>query len=508
MTGHIRRFRSRHRTHELFFVTQLNEPTTFGLGEIGQQNMVSGGDSLSAREVEVARAYAGGQSYKEISRALGIAPATVRAHIRTIYRKLDVTTKISLAHALHARHPQDQSIPISSHDPATAQNVRVAVGIAAEPGASERSDALALGFTEDLILELTRFKRMIVLSTRSAADVLQRRNGENSFPAGADYAVTGTLRQSDERIQVSLCLENLQDGQHVWAERFETGAEGFFQMGNDVLGRIAATILGRTEAAVSHRAARREPSSLAAYECVMRGKSLDVGSPELESQRKALFSRALELDPDYALAHALLAQSILLEWDRDPAKDDRHLDMALASAKRAASIDSNDPYCQFVVGFVQLFRKSFDVAEACYRRVAELGPNDAELIAETALFKAYVGEPGVAFGHLARARQLDPNLDPAWLWHAEGLARFVDGQFGPAVSAFERSATSPLWVLAYQAAAAALEDRSDLAKRYAARVLDLRPEFRAKRFADREPLRRSEDRAALLAGLMKAGLPS
>jgi DNA-binding CsgD family transcriptional regulator len=57
-------------------------------------------DDLSNREMEVAQAYAVGQSYKEIARDLGISPTTIRSHLRTVYGKLAVTSKIELARFL------------------------------------------------------------------------------------------------------------------------------------------------------------------------------------------------------------------------------------------------------------------------------------------------------------------------------------------------------------------------------------------------------------------------
>ena len=57
-------------------------------------------ETLSKREGEVAAAYANGDSYKEIARDLGISPTTVRSHLRTVYGKLNVTSKIALAQAL------------------------------------------------------------------------------------------------------------------------------------------------------------------------------------------------------------------------------------------------------------------------------------------------------------------------------------------------------------------------------------------------------------------------
>ena len=59
-----------------------------------------GADVLSKREKEVATAYASGESYKEIARSLGLSPTTVRTHLRTVYSKLGVPSKIELARFL------------------------------------------------------------------------------------------------------------------------------------------------------------------------------------------------------------------------------------------------------------------------------------------------------------------------------------------------------------------------------------------------------------------------
>ena len=58
------------------------------------------GAELSGREDQIARLYVDGLSYKEIARDLEISPATVRTHLNTIYRKLEVSSRIELLHRL------------------------------------------------------------------------------------------------------------------------------------------------------------------------------------------------------------------------------------------------------------------------------------------------------------------------------------------------------------------------------------------------------------------------
>ena len=70
-------------------------------------------EPLSRREDEVARAYASGLSYKHIAARFGVAPATVRTHLETIYRKLGVSTKFELAAALSdIGGPETRSTPL------------------------------------------------------------------------------------------------------------------------------------------------------------------------------------------------------------------------------------------------------------------------------------------------------------------------------------------------------------------------------------------------------------
>ncbi len=64
--------------------------------EVQPVDTSSGPSSLSARELQIARAYSGGASYRQVAEQLFIAPTTVRTHLQTIYRKLGVSTKLDL----------------------------------------------------------------------------------------------------------------------------------------------------------------------------------------------------------------------------------------------------------------------------------------------------------------------------------------------------------------------------------------------------------------------------
>jgi adenylate cyclase len=365
------------------------------------------------------------------------------------------------------------------------------------------------GITEDIITELSRFRQLSVIARHSsfqfrdkAADV--KRVGRQ---LGIQYVVEGSVRRFGDRIRISAQLVDTISGNQLWGERFDRDQKDIFTVQDQITRTIVATLVGRLEAAGAEQARRKPPTSLAAYECVLRGKALPLGNLQSEAEKRRMYERAIELDPDYGHAYALLALAIFLEWFRDMTGPDVALDRALGLAKKAVALDENDTTCQYVIGWMYLHRKSFDLAEQYYRRALELNPNNAEQVARMGFLCANLGKPDEAIDWLKQAQVLDRHLNPTWYWHMLGYAHFVAHKYEEAIAAYSRSSTMPFWVQAYLAACYALTDRVDQAREFAANVLRLAPDFSSTRLAGKEPFKRPADRDHLLDGLRKAGLP-
>ena len=72
---------------------------------------------LSRRELDVAQHYAQGQSYKEIARDLDVSPSTMRNHLASIYRKLEINNKAQLINCLNQTSQSDMEV--RSFEPGT-----------------------------------------------------------------------------------------------------------------------------------------------------------------------------------------------------------------------------------------------------------------------------------------------------------------------------------------------------------------------------------------------------
>jgi len=365
------------------------------------------------------------------------------------------------------------------------------------------------GITEDIITELSRFRQLHVLARNSSfryrgQDVDVVRAGRE---LGVQYLVEGSVRRIGDRIRITAQLVEAESGHHVWAERFDRKQEELFAVQDQVVRTIAGTLVGRLNAAGAERAKRKQPASLVAYECVLRGDSLPVYDPASEAEARRLFMRAIELDPEYAKAYALLAFAFCRDWYVDMSGSDAALDQALALAKRAVELDDGQETCLAALSWVYMHHQSYDLAELYYARALALNPNSPTVLANLGDLCVRLGESAKGMNYLREAKVVDPFFAPKWYWGSVGNAYFAAHQYDDAVVAFARSPSTRIWGPAYLAACYALTDDIDRSKHHAAEVLRLMPEFSISRFVPKELYRLSSDREHLADGLRKAGLP-
>ena len=230
-------------------------------------------------------------------------------------------------------------------------------------------------------------------------------------------------------------------------------------------------------------------------------------TPEVEAEARLLFEKAIELDPGYARAYALLSFSLEREWLRDMSDSDRLRDEAFDMARKAVTLDENDTLCQLAMAWAHVYRGAYELAEQHFTKALALNPNQPSTQADLAIFHNYRGEPEKAIEGLLEAKRLDPFFTPSWYWGELGAAYFIARRYDEAIASMRRSTALSFWQQAWLAASYALADKPDLARDCAADLLRRMPEFSVARFLAKEPLMRPDDRQHLADGLRKAGLP-
>ena len=175
------------------------------------------------------------------------------------------------------------------------------------------------GLSEDLITALSRFRDLVVLARHSsfalrgeALDAV-----EIGRRMGVRYLLEGSVRRVGGRVRVTAQLIDAASGDHLWAERYDRALDDIFAVKDEVVATIAGTLAVRIQVAGLERVKRQPTDDLAAYDCVLRGRErLAAYGAEANAADRALFARAVALDPDYALAHGFLALAMLTRIGR------------------------------------------------------------------------------------------------------------------------------------------------------------------------------------------------
>jgi len=276
--------------------------------------------------------------------------------------------------------------------------------------ATKADAAVAHAFVEDLVGELARFSTMEVIAPMSGRAVADLADMEAAHQLGATHILRGRFRREGERLQVTAHLIEGTSGAQIWRERLETADATLFGLENELLARIAATLVSRLEETILKQARRKPTDSLAAYELTLKGFALlRQGTRETDEEGRALFERALELDSHYARAYVGLSLSWFNEWgyqfwDRFQ----ESWQTAYGYAHTALDLDDNDAMAHLVLGRLLIFDRNFERAAWYLDRALMLCPNDAELLIQQAINAVFLGHPESAVEYAQKALRLNP----------------------------------------------------------------------------------------------------
>src|SRR5207302_11494461 len=123
----------------------------------------------------------------------------------------------------------------------------------------------------------------------------------------ARYLVEGSIRKSGDKLLVSVEVTEATTGFHLWSDVYNAELKDVFTVQDEITQRIVGAAEVKLTRLERDRVLRKPTANLAAYEYVLRGRA-DTSNPTRAANHEAreLFQRAMELDPNYAAAHAAL----------------------------------------------------------------------------------------------------------------------------------------------------------------------------------------------------------
>ena len=363
--------------------------------------------------------------------------------------------------------------------------------IAVLPFANLSSDAeqdyFADGMVEDIVTGLARIKWLFVIARNSSFAYKGRAVDTRQIgrELGVRYVLEGGVRKSGHHVRITTQLLDADTRKLLWSGKYDGTLENVFELQD----RITDSVVGILEPSLRQieieRARRKHPENLDAYDLYLRALPLMTAAMPVESMIAASFlDRALELDPNYAVAHAYKAWSHEICFARGGFGDaDRIAGLRHA---RAAIANGGDDATALAISALVIAHlgKDYESALSAIERALWLNPSCATALFFGAHISAFSGKTGAAAAYADRALRLSP-FDPlAFETHqALGFVAIQEERYDEAASCFAKAVQANSlfsWLYFIQAMALALAGRPQEARPIVERGFDLQPNFQAR----------------------------
>ena len=365
-------------------------------------------------------------------------------------------------------------------------------------------EAFVDGLTEDLITDLSRTRGLFVIASHSAFAYKGRHVDVRRIARelGVRYILEGSVRRAAGRVRINAQLIDAVGGNHLWAERFDRGMEDIFAVQDEVSGQIVEALAGRLTAPPP----RNRPSNLEAYDLCVRARPLSQHTALAAKEANLLLDRALELDPDYAEAHRLLALNLWLGWEFWGEAIDPTRARAVEEAERAVALDPNDAANRWALGIILGHERRWAESDAEFDAALKLDPNLADAWAMRADLATLGSRPAEAIDFVRKALRLNPH-PPGWYYWQLGQAQYAAQDYEAAVQSFRRPETYRTTSRRLLAASLAKLGRLDEARREADLFMMSSPHFTIRHWSASQPFRDDDLRQHFEEGYRLAGLP-
>ena len=364
-------------------------------------------------------------------------------------------------------NPQVPSTVASTPAPRLSFVVLPFANLSSDP----EQEYFADGITGDLTTDLSRISGSFVIARNTAftykgKSVDAKQVGRE---LGVRYVIEGSVRQTNDQVQVNVQLIDAESGAHLWADRFETDHANLAKAQNEITGRLARTLNLELTEAVSRRVERDGLVNPDAHDFLMRGWASYYRpvSPTIRQEALRAFERALEVDPQSVEARigigTVLVDDMVLRFSSSRKQDAARADQVLGEALER---ETNHSMAYFAMGVLRRVQNRLADSQIELETAIALDRNNARAFQQLGLTLMWLGQPEAAIPQIERAIRLNPH-DPniaSYYW-ALGSSNLIAGRVDDALNLLNkaRAANSRLFFI-HLWLAAPLALRGDLAE--------------------------------------------
>jgi TolB-like protein len=369
------------------------------------------------------------------------------------------------------------------------------------------------GISEDIITALSKLRWFFVIARNSSFTYKGKavHMKQVAEELGVGYVVEGSVRKGGDRVRITVQLNDVETGSHLWAEKYDRSIADVFAVQDEITEAIVAAIEPQLYAAENFRARRKPPESMDAWDLVMRALSHYWRVTRQDNVvAQALLEKAIAIDPNYGQALGVLATSHTFSAHMGWADIATVGPIAERAALASIQADSEDPWAHLALGSALLFKRRFEDSLGAFESALSLNPNFSLAQGYYGLTLSYCGRWQEGCVAAQRALRLSPR-DPfaAIFCGIAAYSHFVGRNYDEAI----RLATEGIrqrgdFVGGHRVltAAAGMAGRDDLAKAALLELERAQPNISLGWLASHMPIRYDADREHYLEGFRRAGL--
>jgi TolB-like protein/Tfp pilus assembly protein PilF len=299
------------------------------------------------------------------------------------------------------------------------------------------------GIQEEILTRLAKIADLKVIS-RTSTQRYQSKPGNLSEIAtqlGVANILEGSVQKAADQVRVNVQLINAQTDSHLWAETYDRKLTDIFSVESEIAKGIAdslqAKLTGREEQAL----AAKPTSNPEAYDTYLRGLAFETRSAyshDLTEKAIDSYERAVQLDPNFALAWARLswAHAALYFWGVDATPAGR--DAAKSALDNAQKLQPNSPETLLALGYYQfLVLRDYVLAKTTFGIVRKTLPGSSEVPRALGFIARREGHWDESIAYQEQAVVLDPRN--AKLLHDAAFTYTVLRQFTAALKLYDRA---------------------------------------------------------------------
>jgi adenylate cyclase len=373
-------------------------------------------------------------------------------------------------------------------------------------------DYFADGIADDLITDLSKISGLFVTARNSSFDFRDKSLDLQKIAAdlGVRYLLEGSVRRSAQRIRINARLVDSTTGQHIWSERYDRELTDVFAIQDEVTKSIVAQLKVNLTTIETLVVSTPSANNIDAYDVFLRGLLLVARfNAEDNAAGRAMYEKAVVLDPSYARAHAGISLTHSYDatffWTQDRRAS---IESGIASAKRAVELDALSSHAHIALASLYLAQHRFDEAVESTRKATELAPSHADAYAQSAATFTTAGLHDEALENIRIAKRLNPHYSYIYLY-VEAMTLFYQKRFEEALPLFQEAVyRNPEFDRQQLLLASTLGHLGDLESAEWALIeaITLSPALSLEKELEDHPWKKLKDRELYIEGLQKAGL--